>query len=375
MTRDLYISSFTPTLENGRSLRTYTCIRALAMLRPLDLLYTSYGAEEPSPQYAQIDGLVLHPVHPSRGLRRGATYALARSRGIPRIFARGVNPELMREAARLASEPERGRVIIGDLIAAAALLGLARKRPIIYNAHNVGPTYFDPERPSTRWSQAEFTRFERRVLSVSEESWMVSRRDLQSAREMVSDAHLRYVPNAVDVAAISPVPTPSRAGSRLLMLGDFFYAPNRTGRTFLVDEVLPLLWREQPDVRLLLVGRGCEDWSSPDPRVEVAGFVDDLASAYARADCVVVPVTTGGGTPLKFVEALAYQVPVVATAFAARGLEVTAGKHYLQGNDAVSFAAAVLQALRGQARELALEGRRIAEAEYSVQALAERIAA
>jgi glycosyltransferase involved in cell wall biosynthesis len=266
-------------------------------------------------------------------------------------------------------------VIVGDLIAAAALLPLARKRPIVYNAHNVGPTYFDPDRPSTRWSRFEFTRFERRVLSVYEESWMVSKRDLQIARGMVPDAHLRYVPNAVDVAAIGPIALPNQPGHRLLMLGDFLYAPNRTGRAFLVDEVLPLVWREQPDVQLSLVGRGCDGWASPDPRIKVAGFVEDLASAYAQADCVVVPVTTGGGTPLKFVEALAYQVPVVATAFAAKGLEVETDKHYLQGSDAASFASAILQALRGEARGLALEGRRIAEAEYSVQALAERIAA
>jgi glycosyltransferase involved in cell wall biosynthesis len=375
MTRDLYISSFTPTLDSGRALRTYTCIRALAMLGALDLLYTSHGADEPSPQYAQISDLALHPVHPSRGLRRGVTYANARARGVPRIFARGVNPELIRAAERLAGEPNRGRVIVGDLIAAAALLPLARRRPIIYNAHNVGPTYFDPDRPSTRWSRMEFTRFERRVLRVFAESWMVSRRDLQAARDMVPDAHLRYVPNAVDVASIDPIAPNGRPGHRLLMVGDFFYPPNRTGRAFLVDEVLPLVWREAPDVELSLVGRGTADWTAPDPRVHSAGFVDDLAAMYAASDCVVVPVTTGAGTPLKFVEALAYQVPIVATPFAAKGLEVLAGKHYLQGTDAASFANAILQALRGQASGLAVEGRRIAEVEYSVQSLAERIAA
>jgi glycosyltransferase involved in cell wall biosynthesis len=159
------------------------------------------------------------------------------------------------------------------------------------------------------------------------------------------------------------------------MVGDFTYPPNRSGRDLLAQSVLPIVWRSLPEVRLTLAGRALETWRPPDPRIEVAGFVEDLASVYATADCVVVPITEGAGTPLKFVEALAYQVPVVATPFAARGLEVVAGRHYLEGTDAASFAAAIVEALRTGAAAVAAEGRRIAEVEYSFETLVRRIAA
>jgi glycosyltransferase involved in cell wall biosynthesis len=163
---------------------------------------------------------------------------------------------------------------------------------------------------------------------------------------MVPEAHLRYVPNAVDVTAINPVNGTRPHRAVLLMVADFHYAPNRVGREWLVEDILPRVWREVPDAHLMLVGRGSQEWPPPDTRIETTGFVDDLDTIYEQAACVVVPVTTGGGTPLKFVEALAYQVPIVATGFAARGLDAVAGKHYLQGDDADSFARAIVGVLR-----------------------------
>ena len=60
--------------------------------------------------------------------------------------------------------------------------------------------------------------------------------------------------------------------------------------------------------------------------------MDDLAERVRRArDCAIVPLLQGGGTPLKFVEALAYGLPVVATPRAAAGLGVD-GEHYLRAH-------------------------------------------
>lgn len=374
MTRDLYLSAFEPQLGSGRALRTYTCIRALATLGPVDLAYVLLSGKDPSPEYLGIDGLEFHPIHPSRGLRRAATYVHARLRAVPDRCARAVSPELISEGTRLALEPGRGRVVAGDPSAATALLGVARQRPVIYNSHNVGPVNFGVIEPRFAITAAATEIHERRLLRAAAESWMVSRTDMKAAHKMVPEAHLRYVPNAVDVAAINPVNGAGPQRALLLMVADFHYAPNRVGRDWLVEEVLPRVWREVPEARLMLVGRGSQEWPPADARIETTGFVDDLDTVYQQAACVVVPVTTGGGTPLKFVEALAYEVPIVATGFSARGLDAVAGEHYLRGDDAASFARAIVGVLREGAAALAAAGRRLAEAEYSVHALAARIA-
>ena len=111
--------------------------------------------------------------------------------------------------------------------------------------------------------------------------------------------------------------------------------------------------------------------------MQAAGFVADLAAEYAAATCAAVPLLQGGGTPFKFLEALAHGVPVVATPRAAAGLAVRAGEHYREGDDAASFALAIV-ALTGEdpdAAGLAVRGRALVGERYSLAALRRAVAA
>ncbi len=372
--RRLFLSSFAPVLGSGRALRTYTCVRALAMLGPLDLAYVTHAGEEPSPEYEGIENVDFHKIRSSRGLRRGRVYLGKRLRGYPADCCRGTSPELIETGAALARARGRGQVIVGDMSAASALMPLANVHPIIYNAHNIESEYLRGLPGQRRLREIAMRRYETRLLRIADESWMVSRGDIRSAHALAPTARLRYVPNVVDVAAITPrARRPDGSGTRLLMVGDFQYRPNVSGLEFLIGEVLPRVWRELPGVSLTLVGRGLERWRPPDPRVEAAGFVDALDPYYGSADCVVVPLIEGAGTPLKFVEALAYGMPVVATPLAAKGLEVDPGVDYLEGSDAGSFAGAVAAVLRDGGGELGARARALAEREYSIEALAGRL--
>jgi peptidoglycan/xylan/chitin deacetylase (PgdA/CDA1 family) len=345
------------------------------MLGPVDLAFVAHEGDGPSAEYNAIDGLECHEIKPSRGARRAAVYASERLKGTPDVCCRGTSPELIEVGERLARARDRGMVVVGDMGAATALLPLARTQPVIYNAHNIESEYVRGragERELARWAML---RYERRLLSRAAESWMVSRTDIGSARALVPDARLRYVPNVVDVGGISPVTRGAADGGRLMMVGDFRYPPNVSGLQFLVGAVMPIVWRTRPQARLEVVGRGLEGWSSPDERVNASGFVADLAAAYGRTDCVVVPLTEGAGTPLKFVEALAYGMPIVATPLAAKGLDVVAGMHFREGSDGPGFAAAIIAALEDGNGDMGRQARELAEREYSIEALAASLSA
>jgi glycosyltransferase involved in cell wall biosynthesis len=371
--RDLLVTTHTPVLGSGQAVRTYGVARALAAHRELDLLYVRFGETQPDAAFRAIPGIALHEVVSSRGLRRLLTYASARASGVPAGFARGISPELAREARRLAEAPDRGRVIADGPIAAAALAHLALRRPVIYNAHNLESGFrADVGGASSRQEQALLS-FERGLLARAAESWMVSEPDLDGARALCPQAKLRYVPNVVDVAAITPVP-PHMGEPRAVFVAGFTYLPNRIGLRFLLEEVMPLVWRELPDAQLALVGGGLRQPPSEDPRVQALGFVADLRDAYAGSTCAVVPLLQGGGTPLKLIEALAYGLPVIATPRAAAGLQLRDGEHCLIAGDANAFAAALVRVLRDGAPELARAGRELARERYSIEALSALVA-
>jgi len=362
-----------PARGSGRAARTYGIVRALAAAGPVDLLHTGFGADAPDPAYEAVDGLRLHAISSSRGARRALAWARARATGAPRAVARGVSPELAAAAERLAREPGRERVIADDPLAAVSLRRLARRRPVVYSAHNL-ESAFRPGRDPDWGSRRRLQAFERRLLETAAESWMPSRPDLDGARELAPGAALRYVPNVVDVAAIDTRRAPADPPQALLV-GNFDYAPNREGLDFLLDEVMPHAWAAEPRLRLIVAGRGYEPPAAVDERVEVLGFVERLDSLYARAACALVPLLSGGGSPVKFIEALAHGLPVVATPRGAAGVDAESGRHYLEGAGAEGFARAVLEALDpSRSGAVAASGRALAESDYSIEALARRLA-
>jgi hypothetical protein len=358
-----------PVRGSGRAARTYGIVRALAANGPVELLHTSFGADRPDAAYTDLDGVRLHGVSTSRGARRALAWARARTTGVPRAVARGVSPELAAAASELAEQVER--VVADDPISAVALLPLARRRPVIYCAQNLESS-FQPGRDPD-WGSAHTLRaFERRLFETAAETWLPSRADLAGARELAPGASLRYVPNVVDVAAIKPRRDPADPPEALLV-ADFTYTPNREALEFLVDEVMPRVWQVEPRLRVRVAGRDAPPgW---DERVEVVGFVDELGPLYARATCALAPLLSGGGSPLKFIEGLAHGLPVVATPRAAAGVDAEAGRHYVEGQGADGFASALVEALDPvRAAEVGGAGRALAEAEYSIESLARRLA-
>jgi polysaccharide biosynthesis protein PslH len=361
---NVLLTPHTPTLDSGRGLRTYAVARALAFDEPLEIRYVQFGAPEPAPEYLDSERFRLHPVRPSRGTSRAVLYARARAARVPRGFARGVSPELI-----AAGRDAAGRLIAdGPAVGAGLLLG--RGGPFVYCAHNVESAFRETVADRDLGSAEYLGRFERRLLSQASESWMVSDHDMELARELCPEARLRLVPNAVDVNAIDPA-TPDAGQRRAVFIGSFSYEPNRRALRYLLDEVMPLVWERVPEARLRLAGGGLDGSPSEDPRVEPLGYVDHVRDAYAGATCAVVPLLEGGGSPLKFIEALAYALPVVATPKAAAGLRVEPGRDYAEGGpDAPGFAAALAGVLENGGDRLAENGRRLVERLYSVEAVA-----
>ena len=106
---------------------------------------------------------------------------------------------------------------------------------------------------------------------------MMLRRDLPETRTAV-------IPNAVDTEFFVPSTAPVEAGT-ILFFGAINYYPNTEGLLYFLDEVFPMVKRQQPGARLVVVGqlpppaivaRAAED-------VIVTGLVDDVRPYLERA--------------------------------------------------------------------------------------------
>jgi glycosyltransferase involved in cell wall biosynthesis len=151
--------------------------------------------------------------------------------------------------------------------------------------------------------------------------------------------HVEVVPNAIGVGhdlarrrAHRADLDARRSHVRLLLVGNFTYAPNRWAAEILVDQIRPALAaRLDRPIQVDLVGAAPTSFDRfrSEPGVRVAGRVFPLDGAYDDASLVVVPLAPAGGTRIKVLEAFALLVPVVATPGAVEGLGVVDGVHAL----------------------------------------------
>jgi glycosyltransferase involved in cell wall biosynthesis len=168
------------------------------------------------------------------------------------------------------------------------------------------------------------------ALRLPRHVWFVNPRDDVKVRRQRSS----WLPNIV--RAPDAAGGAARVADRVLMVGFFDHRPNAEGLRWFCERVLPALVRGFPGARLHAVGAHSAELAADlAGKVHFAGFVEDLASEYARASLVIAPVGSGGGTQIKVIDALAHARPLVASPFAHAGFagHLKSGEHLLVAAD------------------------------------------
>jgi glycosyltransferase involved in cell wall biosynthesis len=186
------------------------------------------------------------------------------------------------------------------------------------------------------------------------------------------------LPNGID-GALLEVPRGTPAGDDLVMVGNFRYAPNVDGATWMVREVMPLVWAARPRTRLVLVGDDVRQFARPlhdGQRVVVTGRVPEVTPYVTAAAASVVPIRVGGGTRIKILESMALRTPVISTHIGAEGIDAVDGRYLRLADSPEAFARAVLELLadRGRAAALGQAGAALVAERYTWRQIRERLA-
>lgn len=270
--------------------------------------------------------------------------------------------------------------------AAQPYLAPLRKRNLdfVLTEHNLesslgGATYGRFPRwaaPFVRFDQWRCRRWEAKVFRQAQCIVAVTAED-GSAMRRLTDTPVRIVVNGVDTGAFSSVsPTPET--KRVLFVGNYEYPPNVAAVEWLLNDIAPLVWRQQPEARFSIAGYALPaDWPVrwPDPRIEWRGFVADLQQLQRQCAAFIAPLRDGGGSKLKVLEALAAALPLVSTTQGVSGLDLEPGTSFLGGETPAALAHSLLQVLTHpqQAAVLGQAGRAYVRQYHDWQVVADQL--
>ncbi|HMO58289.1 MAG TPA: glycosyltransferase [Roseiflexaceae bacterium] len=195
----------------------------------------------------------------------------------------------------------------------------------------------------TRAYEREYAnRFEQIIISSPEDAWAL---DVLAGSPDTPVATV--ISNGVDLDYFAPQMV-ERAPATLVFSGKMSYHANEAAVLFLVNEIMPLVWQQRPDVRVCIAG------SSPtaavraladDARVDVTGYLPDLRPILAAATIAVCPLRYGVGIQNKVLEAMAMATPVIAARQVSRALSACDGDDLVLAGQPHEYAHAIVSLL------------------------------
>jgi polysaccharide biosynthesis protein PslH len=203
---------------------------------------------------------------------------------------------------------------------------------------------------------------EARLLEIFDHVLVTSVTDRNALMETVNGdvipAPISILSNGVDQDFFKPNPEFPTDPDTLIFSGKMSYHANISMVKYLVNEIMPLIWKVRQNVHLLVVGKDPPSEikrMEENPRITVTGTVADMRPYLWKSTVAVAPLVYGAGVQNKILEAMAVGLPVVTTTKALLSLGVIPGKELLASDTSQEFAAGVISLLEnpGRRREIA----------------------
>lgn len=349
-------------VDKGGKIRTYHLLKQLKADHHITYLTLDDGAAPPDAVDSANEychELIRIP-HATRAKFSAGFYvelALNLASSLPYAILK-YKSDAMKRAISEATAKDNFDVVICDFLTPAVNLPRTLQTPVVLFQHNVEAEiwrrHYEVQTNALKkrylyrqWRKMQ--RFEKdachrvdSVIAVSEADARMMERDYGVAK--VSD-----VPTGVDTDFFKPSNTVTPRPHSLVFTGSMDWLPNEDAMRYFIDEILPLVKQQIPDVHLTIVGRNpypsLLELAERDPSLTVTGRVDDVRPYIDAAVAFIVPIRIGGGTRLKIYEAMAMEKPVISTTIGAEGLPLNDGEQLLLADDPQTFAAAVVQVL------------------------------
>jgi GT2 family glycosyltransferase len=167
--------------------------------------------------------------------------------------------------------------------------------------------------------------------------------------------HSLGIKNTVVIPNIHEIPKSPKVKSfaerkDLLFVGSYDHTPNVDAACWLCAEIMPLVWKEFPEIKVHLVGTNPrqEILNLASNRVMVHGYVQSLDDIFNDIRVFVAPLRFGAGMKGKIGQAMSYGLPTVTTTVGAEGMGITHQQEVLIADDKDAIAQQILAAYQDE---------------------------
>ncbi len=212
-------------------------------------------------------------------------------------------------------------------------------------------------KPLLKLEYKRLLKYENKIFDYFDNKTIISEPDRELIPHPEKDK-IVIVMNGVDTDFFKPIDRKKEYD--IVFTGNMGYPPNVNGVEFLVKQILPIVRRNKPEIKVLIAG------ANPDRKViavkskniHVTGWVEDIREYYAKARIFIAPMQIGTGLQNKLLEAMAMKIPCISSHLANNALNAKSGKEIKIGDSAEEYAQHIIYLLdnKDKADEIALNG-------------------
>ena len=377
--------------DTGGKIRSYNILRELSRYHTVTF-FSFYGVHSPD-LHCQLEKFfpvfcVPLKLPAPRSIAELLSYLISLFSGEPYNLKKYCRTEVRRRLTAVL-EQDNYDLILCDFLTPAAIVPWDWPCPKVIFTHNVEALIWQRHYEVARnpvWRALSWYEWRRmkaaegRYLRRADHVLAVSENDRDIFRGFVDPSKLTTIETGVDVDYFKIIPDTEQPNS-LVFTGSMDWLPNEDAMVNFIQETLPLIRLQLPEVFLRIVGRkpsaNLRSLAARQKHVELTGWVEDVRPFLASGAVCIVPLRIGGGTRLKIFEAMAMGKAVVSTSIGAEGLPVRDGENILLADTPGLFAQSVAHLLRDvtRRREIGLAARKLVAEKYSWARIAEDFSA
>ena len=256
---------------------------------------------------------------------------------------------------------------------------------LIYRAHNIvfdvwerlaNSEKFTPRRKYLHFLARRLKAYETDQINRFHQIFAISEPDRQSLVRYGCETCMDVFPVALDFEKYV-INTAKTSFPTLFHIGAMDWRPNKEGLEWFIEEIWPDIEKVNSELRFYVAGKSMPqqfyDYDSDNLVVE--GEVFDAVEFMNSKAIMIVPLLSGSGMRVKIIEGMAMKKCVIATTYAAEGLNCENGKDILIADTADEFYRCILQCLThpNRWREIGENARKTVERDHNLSSVSQRM--
>jgi len=259
------------------------------------------------------------------------------------------------------------------------------KAKLIYRAHNIvfdvwerlaNSERFTPRRKYLQFLARRLKVYETEQINRFHQIFAISEPDRQSILHFGCETCLDVFPVALDFEKYI-IDTSKTSFPTLFHLGAMDWRPNKEGLEWFIDEIWPDIEKLNSELRFYVAGKSMPQhfYNYDSDNLVVEGEIFDAVEFMNSKAIMIVPLLSGSGMRVKIIEGMAMKKCIIATTYAAEGINCKNGVDILIADTPDEFYRSILQCITNpnRWREIGENARKTVERDHHIGTISERM--